>query len=96
MKFRLGSAGEPTISSHCNDVLNEDDRFQPKGHHNLGWRLVAIFLAKVAKGFRKALAKFSELSKLSRFDCQEPEIIIFFLANLAKTYLKVLAKSHKS
>ena len=35
----------------------------------IGWRLVAIFLAKVAKGFRKALAKFSELSKLSRFDC---------------------------
>ena len=27
------------------------------------------FLANVAKGFRKALAKFSELSKLSRFDC---------------------------
>ena len=35
----------------------------------LGWRLVAIFLDKVAKDFRKALAKFSELSKLSGFDC---------------------------
>ena len=26
MKFRLGSAGEPTICSHCYDVLNEDGR----------------------------------------------------------------------
>ena len=25
VKFRLGSAGEPTICSHCYDVLNEDD-----------------------------------------------------------------------
>ena len=24
MKFRLGSAGEPTICSHCYDVLNEE------------------------------------------------------------------------
>ena len=24
VKFRLGSAGEPTICSHCYDVLNED------------------------------------------------------------------------
>ena len=28
-----------------------------------------IFLAKVAKGLTKALAKFSKLSKLSKFDC---------------------------
>ena len=24
LKFRLGSAGEPTICSHCCDILNED------------------------------------------------------------------------
>ena len=33
---------------------------------------------------------------LSKFDCQEPEIIIFSLANLAKSSWKVLAKTHKS
>ena len=27
VKFRLGSAGEPTICSHCYDVLNEDVSF---------------------------------------------------------------------
>ena len=27
VKFRLGSAGEPTICSHCYDVLNEDTGF---------------------------------------------------------------------
>ena len=27
VKFRLGSAGEPTICSHCYDVLNEDTWF---------------------------------------------------------------------
>ena len=27
VKFRLGSAGEPTICSHCYDVLNEDQIF---------------------------------------------------------------------
>ena len=58
--------------------------------------MAIFFLDKVAKSFRKALAKFSEFSKLSRFDCLEPEIIIFSLANLAKTSWKVLAKSHKS
>ena len=35
----------------------------------LGWSLVAFFLTKLAKGFGKALAKFNEFSKLSRFDC---------------------------
>ena len=35
-----------------------------------------FFLAKVAKGLTKALAKFSELCKLSKFDCQEPEVIM--------------------
>ena len=55
-----------------------------------------FFLAKVAKGFTKALAKFSKLCKLSKFDCQEPAIIIFSLANLAKSSRKVLAKSNKS
>ena len=44
----------------------------------------------------KALAKLSELCKLSKFDGQEPEIIIFSLANLAKSSRKVLAKSHNS
>ena len=39
------------------------------GHfRSLGWRLVAIFLAKVAKGLAKVLAKFNKLSKLSKFD----------------------------
>ena len=27
------------------------------------------FLVKVAKGLKKALAKFSQLSELSKFDC---------------------------
>ena len=64
--------------------------------YRLGWRLVAIFLAKVAKGLAKVLAKFIKLSKMSKFDCKEPEIIIFSSANLAKSSWKVLAKSHKS
>ena len=43
----------------------------------IGWRLVANFLAKMAKGFRKALDKFSELSKLSRFDCKNLKLSYF-------------------
>ena len=30
LKFRLGSAGEPTICSHCYDVLNEDWSYSPE------------------------------------------------------------------
>ena len=30
VKFRLGSAGEPTICSHCYDVLNEDTLYIAK------------------------------------------------------------------
>ena len=31
VKFRLGSAGEPTICSHCYDVLNEDRQILTSG-----------------------------------------------------------------
>ena len=34
VKFRLGSAGEPTICSHCYDVLNEDVNYQTTIHWN--------------------------------------------------------------
>ena len=40
LKFRLGSAGQPTICSHCYDVLNEDNGFWTKtgGWEMLHWR----------------------------------------------------------
>ena len=52
-----------------------------------------FYLAKMAKGLKKTLAKFNELSKLSKFDCQVLEIVIFSLANLA---IKTPEKSEQS
>ena len=50
LKFRLGSAGEPTICSHCYDVLNEDGvnsdfevKFDLEGQGQSQTKLFCIF-----------------------------------------------------